>query len=447
MKKFYTLLTSLVIAGIMFSGCEAVDEPLDAEDAQIQTPPAEIPTNKLVEPSLPEYFVTQLANFEVKTLNGYEVKFSGREVKGTGESMTTTFNYLVTGKNVTPALDNFSLEVPLCAGVLQSFTPIQATSIETGSILWNSSIPANGSQSYSITFKGNIPLGVINSTIVRGGNSQTTEILGPCKGVYTLSGSLYIDANESKTKQTSESGISSVTINLKNTLNNNVVSVNTSANGSYSFMALRGNYSITVSPNVLDSENYQTSGATFYNLTNLSSNTTDLNFGYLVNSVKMIQNFENKVLLLNTKPTKYWVQEIRNAGRKNSVYTLEQIREILTKIEGMLLAEPFRFGAQKEVGALEILTRPLKSELDFFLQQLLTAELNIATDKGVVKDLTTMELNNDFNMTLLIYSEAIACRELGKCSDIGEIKISQDTNKLRSSDTQLLLSFNGSGGI
>ena len=137
---------------------------------------------------------------------------------------------------------------------------------------------------------------------------------------------------------------------------------------------------------------------------------------------------------------------IKNAGKRNSPYTKEQILALLVNIEGLLLEEPFQFGTEKESIALEILSRPIKTPLDEFLQQLLTAELNIVSGRGAL--LPNGEQNEAFNKALLIYGEAVACRESGNCSgETGTSSINYETKSLRSTDTKLLTSFNGSGGI
>ncbi|UJH92175.1 hypothetical protein LZ575_06250 [Antarcticibacterium sp. 1MA-6-2] len=449
MKQCISLVTAVLLLGFMFAGCEA-DESIQLIEADSGTSTAEeiFPTNKLQEDHLPAYFVAQLEKYETVMLNTYTVNFIGRTVTGTGNNVTTTFKYKVSGGGATPQLDSFTLEIPGCAGNLQNQSPNRAFNLYEDAIKWNKSVSKDGSQDYSMTMRGNIPLGVINVTATRGSISDTKEILGPCKGVFTLNGSIYIDANSDGFKQASESGIPSFLIDLFDENDKLIATVPTSANGSYSFMVLQGTYKIAVNGDLLNDENYTAAGNTFFTIENLQENGLNYNFGYLVNTSKIIQQLDDGKIRVNTEPTKFWVQQIRHAGKKGSLYSKEDIRNLLIEVEGMLLPEPFQFGNDKEAMALSILSRPIRTELDEFLQQLLTAELNIASDRGAFNP-ETNELNSGFNTALLIYSEAVACTDLEICpaETTSTSRRVEEIKALRSSDTKMLLSFNGSGGV
>ena len=165
-----------------------------------------------------------------------------------------------------------------------------------------------------------------------------------------------------------------------------------------------------------------------------------------MNSDKIIRDLENKVLRVNTEPTKFWIAAIKNAGKKGSPYKVQDIRGFLQKIEGLLLEEPFQFGSNKEAQALNILSKPIRTPLDEFLQQLLTAELNIVSGRGAL--LSNGDQNDAFNQALLIYAEAVACRESGNCPNENVTSaMNLEVKAIRSNDTRLLTSFNGSGGI
>lgn len=439
------LLTGMVVFG-MIAGCEPTEENLNLQDAVKAIEQENLNLNKLQESTLPDYFVAQLEKYEHVLVNTYNMVFTGREVKGSGENLTTTFNYRVSGTGMTPQLDSFTLELPNCAGDLLSWFPQQATTILTNSIKWNNSVSKDGSQEYSITFAGDIPLGIINSTVTRGGIVASEKILGPCKDIFTLSGSIFIDANADGLKQNEESGIPSIPVDLFDSNNVKIATVPTLYDGSFSFMVLKGNYSISVGEDLLNDANYTAVGDSFVLIPEVTEDLANLTFGYLVNSDKIIRDLENRVLRVNTEPTKFWVAAIRNAGKKNSPYSVEVINSLLLEIEGLLLEEPFQFGTNKEAQALSILSKPIKTPLDEFLQQLLTAELNIVSGRGAI--LSNGEKNNAFNQALLIYAEAVACRESGNCpNDNVTSAMNLEFKAIRSNDTRLLTSFNGSGGI
>lgn len=440
------LLTGMVVFGVI-AGCEPTDESLNLQDAELKTNEQEnLNPNKLQEISLPDYFVAQLENFENALVNTYVVAFTGREVKGTGDNFTTTFNYLVSGTGMTPQLDSFTLELPNCAGNLLSWFPQQPTTILSTSIKWNNSVSKDGSQAYSLTFAGDIPLGLINSTVTRGSNVSTVKVLGPCKDVFTLSGSIFIDADADGVKQNEESGIPYINVELFDSNNIKIATVPTMIDGSFSFMVLKGSYRISVGEDLLNDANYTAVGDSFVSIPEVTQDLNNLNFGYLVNSDKIIRDLENKVLRVNTEPTKFWIAAIKNAGKKGSPYSVQEIRGLLVEIETLLLEQPFQFGSNKETQALSILSKPIKTPLDEFLQQLLTAELNIVSGRGAL--LSNGDQNDAFNLALLIYAEAVACRESGNCpNENATSAMNIEVKAIRSNDTRLLTSFNGSGGI
>ena len=439
------LLTGMVVFGVM-AGCEPTDESLNLPDVELKTNEENLNPNKLQESSLPDYFVAQLENFENVLVNTYVVAYTGREVKGTGENLTTTFNYLVSGTGMTPQLDSFTLELPNCAGDLLSWFPQQSSTVQSTSIKWNNSVSKDGTQAYSITFAGDIPLGIINSTVTRGSNVATEKILGPCKDVFTLSGSIFIDADSDGIKQNEESGIPYINVDLFDSNNVKIGTVPTMYDGFFSFIVLKGSYRISVGGDLLNDANYTAVGDSFISIPEVTEDLTNLNFGYLVNSDKIIRDLENKVLRVDTEPTKFWIAAIRNAGKKNSPYSAQEIRDLLVEIENLLLEEPFQFGSIKEAQALNILSKPIRTPLDEFLQQLLTAELNIVSGRGAL--LSNGDQNDAFNQALLIYAEAVACRESGNCpNESATSAMNIEVKAIRSNDTRLLTSFNGSGGI
>lgn len=445
MKSIYYFLAILVVMG-SFSSCEPADEPLNPNELNPERFSIEdAPSLSKQQEEPPAYFMNLLNEYKEVTINTYTVKFLDRVVSGTGVDAKTTFNYEVKGNGETPQLDSFGLELPDCAGVLSAWSPLQSASVIVEEIKWNSSVSKDGSQKYAITFKGEIPLGIINATVTRGSIVESKVVQGPCSGVYTLSGSIYIDANENGKKDAEETGIASIAVDLfNNDTGDKIGTVNTSVNGLYSFMVLQGNYKIAVGKDLLDDSNYTAVGDAYIEIPNVTKDLSGYNFGYLLNSSKVIADLENKVIEVNTEPTKFWSQVIGRKGPNRNLYTQEEIRAFLVAVENLHLDGPFFFGDNKEEDALKVLNRPIRSDLDLFLQQLLTAELNVVSSRGALME--DGELNENFNAALIIYAEAVACRETGNCSTASST-VKAETKAISSNDTRLLTSFNGSGGI
>ncbi len=437
----------VLLLGLILFGCEPSEENFIPNEQEINTTNVadEDAIGKEQEAVIPEYFLNLLEPFKTKLINTYTLEFTGRSVTEIGKKQATTFYYTVTGGGETPQLDSFFLETPDCSGNVVDYSPTQSANLFPEAIKWNSSVSKDGSQDYSITYEGDVPLGIINATATRGSIEETVQIIGPCKGVFTLSGSIYIDANNDGDKQGAESGISSVSIALYNSMDQKLGSVPTASDGSFSFMVIEGDYRIKVTDDLLENDNYTAVGNSFIDLQAVTENATGLNFGFQANTQKIIEDLETKVLL-DTEPTRYWIQQLRQAGKKNSDYSHEEILVFLNRIEELLLNEPFQFGNDQKASALDILTRPIKTDLDEYLQQLLTAELNVVSGRGA--KLASGEPDSAFNEALLIYGEAVACRELGTCpGEETTVSAQVQTKAVSSNDTRVFRSFNGSGGI
>jgi hypothetical protein len=84
--------------------------------------------------------------------------------------------------------------------------------------------------------------GMINATIQGSGSGDvdTKVIPGPCKGIYSISGFVYVDENGDEARSVGEAGIGNVTIYVTDSENSNSGSVITSSNGSYIFNVYTG---------------------------------------------------------------------------------------------------------------------------------------------------------------------------------------------------------------
>jgi hypothetical protein len=176
-------------------------------------------------------------------LNGYLVQFDGRTYAG-GK---TTFAYTVSGQDAEHALSHFLLELPDCAPALDSYSPPGAdVSVDpiTGiyGIKWNLSLGVNESRGYSITFPGDVPLGVIRASVKASTLSPVGEIAGPCAG-FEISGAVYVDADEDGARDPGESGIVNVTVTLVDG-GGNVQTATTDAAGGYTFLKIAGIYTV-----------------------------------------------------------------------------------------------------------------------------------------------------------------------------------------------------------
>lgn len=447
MKRNFYFLSGLLLATFFLNGCEIEEESTlqnsFEDELYLQAPISE---------NYDDY-VNFMEPYESVLLNGYNISLE-EVIKGDN---STTFVYLVKGTGSTAQMDSFYLNYPTCAGKVLDWSPIQASKLEEGSLKWNSSISKDGEQEFSISFEGNVRLGITEVVVVRGGIESTSKILGPCAGVYTLKGNIFIDANVNRTKEASESGIGGYSITLSQDVDGDDITdfsdrVETLGDGSYSFQVLEGAYKVSVGADLLNDRNYTATTATEFDVL-VSANTSGINFGYKVETAKISSEFSDGTIPLNTEDYKYWIQQLKNIGKSNSSYSADDMKKLLTEVEMKLLPEPFYFGNNKIKGALDILTKPIKSDLDLYLQQLLTAELNVLSDKGALNP--DGSLKSAFNEALLIYAEAIACEAMGSCPTEEQAATAraatmdaQRTSSTLSTDIELITKFNnGSGGL
>jgi hypothetical protein len=447
-----SLMTGLILLSCEFESLDQDDDLLNAKeellkDAQNQglfdLQELGLNSSMKLDPQLEELIkdkrTVRIGNYDVTFLDMVE-----------NPDNTTTFFYNVKGTGVPPSLDSFFLQIPDCTVNPVSRTPSNASTIEGGYIKWNSSIPQNSEANYSVTYPGLVGLGFIEAIVVTGNITSKGEVLGPCKGIYKIQGSIYIDSNGDDIKQASEAGLGGFDIELKDNIRNAVIATTkTDALGLFSFYVFEGNYSVAVIENLVTSNYLPNGGRISENIGLVNEDKTGFDFGYTVDAPAMILRIESGIYNLDTKDAKFWTQELRAQGKGKSVYSRNQLLGFLVQIEGIYLPEPFQFGSDKFATALDIITRPIKSDIDLFLQQLLTAELNIVSGRGAKKADGTND--DEFNTALIRLTEPLACAALGTCPTSApgsRVKTYDYINAFTVSDgTDVLSSFNGSGGI
>lgn len=396
-------------------------------------------------------------NTDPVPLNNYLVTFNGKSYDQ--ENDQSTFSYTVSGTGIEPALNYLFIETPTCAGAPIAYSPVQSAKVNPEGITWEASISSTSSQDYSITYSGDLPIGAVDAVSESGNVEGSAEIPGPCKGFYTISGSVFVDGNSNGIKNTSESGIQNVTVNLINAAGMEF-NQKTTSNGTYSYEVFAGSnpadFRIEVKSETADDTDFNEGLFDGYTATTLSSKTVTVNgadasgidFGFAPQTAKLILQFEEGQILLDTEEPKFWIQQLRFAQKNNANADISAVDLLgyLDVIEQLFLTDPFQFGDNKIDAALTILTGPAKTELESLLIQLLAAELNVVSGRG--------SGNLDFDLALIAYGES-AADELknGTVSLNIQSSISTSTTDVTSavrtsiSDAEsLLTSFNSSGG-
>jgi hypothetical protein len=441
------LLLLSIISGCQFSNQEVVIEKIDANFRNINV--------EDFRAELPGYFADQLGEFEKARINNYDVEFVGRNVEKVDGVTSTTFYYKVSGTGKSSDLEKFFLQVPSCAGVPSAWEPLQSSKLDSKGITWSLPIGKDESRNFSMTFPGDVPLGVMESNITRSGKREKCQIMGPCQGVSDICGSIYIDANADGIKQNSESGIADVEILLRNKKTNKIIGeVVTSEDGTFSFQVLEGEYFVETSDDLLNL-NYNATTPSSVHFCTDETDGSCINFGFEIDAEKMIRELKNGTIEGTAECTDYWVDQLNYCGSPKSDYSEAEIIEFLKQVEKLLLTEPFQFGNKKIKTALEILKPAGNTDIEKFLKELLTAELNVVSQRGAIREVDGVSVIwNTYNQALLIHCEALGCEELGTCSEeandrlsVGQGNSSRILNTRLIDATNTLSAFNGTGGI
>lgn len=441
------LLLLSIISGCQFSNQEVVIEKIDANFRNINVEDFRV--------ELPGYFADQLGEVEKARINNYDVEFVGRNVEKIDGVTSTTFYYKVSGTGKSSDLEKFFLQIPPCAGVPSSWEPVQSSKLDSKGITWNIEIGKDESKNFSMTFAGDIPLGVIESSITRNAKREKCKIMGPCEGVTEICGSIFIDANADGVKQNSESGIPEIEIFLKSKATNKILgSVMTLEDGSFSFLVLKGEYFVETTDELLKLSYKATTPSSVHFCTDETDGSC-INFGFEIDSEKTTRELKEGIVEGTAECTDYWVDQLNYCGSSKGDYTEEEILEFLKQIEKLLLTEPFQFGNKKIKTALEILKPVGTSEIEMFLKELLTAELNVVSRRGALREVDgVFEIWDNYNQALLIHCEAVGCEELGTCGEgVNDRHSNSQSAGSRIMNTRLieatntLSAFNGTGGI
>ena len=440
-------LSILFMFGFLFYGCNEYQNPVSnvskSESLVLQTASA----SSVI--GVNESEMIQILNFNIK--------FNGNSYDSV--SNTSTFSYTVSRGDDATGFNYLSFENPACADLVD-YSPRESSSRNDADVTWTNSIGSNNSRDYSFTYSGNQPTGMVDVSIQDSGNGNivTKKVPGVCKGVYTISGNIYIDENGNQNKELGEDGIDDVTVYLLE--GNSEVFVNqSSADGSYLFSVYSGSSSkdffIKLKPEsdpVLFENFSPTTNPPEIKVTVDNGNVSGLNLGFKAETQKIISDFEQEIILLRTEEPDFWADELKFSDKgKQSIFTRTKLLGYLVEIEKLGLTYSFQFGTEKIAKAQEILTiRNKSTEFEILLAELLAAKLNVVSGNGAV-DENGVPID-EFNTLILKTGSAAAVSSNPNVGDAilmnnATTEAASATNFSSNSDTSLLLSsFNRSGG-
>jgi len=340
-------------------------------------------------PSAASNVITSTA---AEIVNGYLVTFVGRTVV----DGKTTFTYTVAGTGEASNLDRFVIQIPPCATGLKGAKPIGGhlgLDPSTGifGMKWDLPLGSTETRQYSITFAGDIPLGVVKVGVRHDGTAGVVMLPGPCQGSFLVSGTVFVDTDASGFQDpTFEPGIAGVTVEVVTALGTQ--SASTDAGGHYQFTLLPTTYTLRI-PSSTTAVDFNEQLASWFIATGpvtrnvtIGPNSTGNDFGFKPDASEITADIESGALPTTGKDQAYWARvlfEVKK-GRTLDGYDAATILGFLSQIEARYFPDPYHFtdGQELHEAYLILIGRPT-ALVDQLFQTLFTSQLNDAAGKGL----------------------------------------------------------------
>lgn len=392
--KSKDLVVALACLCLAMSGCLQPETPTSPQTQQLEAAgkePATIASSQQV-------------------VNGYLVRYDGRTVA----NGLTTFAYTVSGMGLSPELTHFAIEIPACAPALVAATPTGTTvgnDPETGlnGIKWSQSLGSSETRSYSTTYLGDVPEGLVRVGVKAGSTAGLGVLPGPCQGFF-IAGTVYVDPDSSGSRDPADEPgiIANVTVTLTGGLNGGETAL-TDASGYYFFKVLGGSYTVQIAA-ATTATDFNEQLASSFAATGPTSRTvsvgpdvTNVDFGYKPNAKKIITDLETGILITTGKKRDFWIKAVRTVSRGGTYANIDATRllGLLAQVEAAFFPDPYQFTDGNEFAeALAILTDNSRDLVDQLRSELLAAELNDAAGLG-------LEGETDLQDVLLSWGESL----------------------------------------
>jgi hypothetical protein len=345
-------------------------------------------------------------------LAGYVVQYVGRVVANN----QTTFTYNVHGAGTTSSSAHLSLQIPACAGALVNYSPAPAVlgldpTTGLSGISWNFPIHGNDpvGLNFSVTFGGNVPEGVVRVGVKAGTTVGLGVRPGPCQG-FLIGGTLYVDSDSSGTRNAANEpgSLANVTVTLVDPLGGTATTT-TDANGRFAFKTLDGAFTLRIDAATSAVDFNEDLFASFFVTTTLTRVVTvgpdspNNDFGFKPAAKKITAEIEAGTLPTDGLPAKFWLREFRGAVRSGTgpTYSAATLLGFLNTIEGLFFPVPYQFDSGVELQqAIDLLSHPIRTNLDALIQALLVTELNHVSGHGLVGEA-------DLQAVLLSWAESV----------------------------------------
>lgn len=350
---------------------------------------------------------------DADTVYGYEVRYEGRVYDG--QQTTFRYNLAGTGQAVDPTY-KFYLELPPCAPDLAAYAPEPADigdfpDVDLHGIRWTVAIEPDDlvGQAFSITFAGEVAEGVIRTVVRDDAGHGTGLVAGPCGGLATVSGAVFVDADEDGLRDPGgEGGLPNVLVRAF-VDGEPVAEALTDGGGAYALALAAGTYTVRVDTAGVDPEAFNDELGRWWAPTAALERTVTVppdaaavDFGFRLLTQDVVDDVvEGEIESLGV-PVKFWIDEFTSAismvpppeGVDRDVlpflapiYSPEELVAFLLEVEALALPEPYQFTDGEEiVEALALLSVDAGEPVDLLTRELLATELNVVSGRGLVDD-------------------------------------------------------------
>jgi hypothetical protein len=226
------------------------------------------------------------------------------------------------------------------------------------------------------------------------GQASASKDLGTLCETFEISGTVFSDADVNGVRSYGEPGVADVTVTLADGCGRVLQTATTDANGAYTFLKYDGAYTVRIDA-ATTAEDFNETLAASFEPTGPTSKTVTVgpdspgnDFGFDPKADEIVNDIEQGTLPTTGEPVKYWQKQLRAAmsgGRDHAEFDAETLAGFIVEIQGLFLPEPFQFTPGSEFGeAMDILKSKSKDPLEKLLTELLTAEFNHVSGKGLV---------------------------------------------------------------
>ncbi|MDH5217839.1 MAG: carboxypeptidase regulatory-like domain-containing protein [Gammaproteobacteria bacterium] len=371
-------------------------------------------------------------SFEEKDISDVGWSVTLVDVMYDAASNTTSFVYSLDADENEKDLSHWVLAIDFNLVTVLDIVPSTLTSYgfdpttSVYGIKWDAGQDSGTNQIYTVVVAGNSSIVDMNYSVKGGTYFAVGQTQGPGEsGVvnetnYSISGSVYVDANLNVLLDVDEPLVANVTVELFNQVNLFVASTITDSNGQYIFNDLQvGDYTVKVPSQTISedfneqlNDYFSPSSSTAIDVSINDSDVSGINFGYNINTTAILNDLDTSDPDVDGfsfpgsgKTIGYWKHQLSVAikGKGRAHVSEETMRGYISEVESFLLVHPFQFNSGVEFEeAFYVMANRTSVSVELLKKQLLGTEFNYMAGLGLSGDYVSLQY------LILAWSEYLA---------------------------------------